>query len=433
MASLQARSADYRNQMRRQLLQRVGLGNENPYSTYRPNVMDPLGASTPAYQRGGLSLRYGIMPTEADVDSYVTANGGNPYTKKLISQANRVNSGQRIAPPGPAAPAAPVAPAEPDLFTQAYEAALADSQRAREENLKRYDEVKGMYGDLAQRNMGRIDNWGRVQEQLNQDRATQALGNQRAMLASRGLQNSTIAPAFEARNQRDLALVQQDLSERRDDRAVRYDSADTERLGGFIERRNDTGPDMGALMQLALEYGKSGNGEGLKAVQDEIDGLRRQMATRGQRGGSGYQPFYNVPRYGQQGAPPVFLGANALTGGFGGGQRPVPQVEYYGDEEDSGQRGMTMATLARLQREHEAKQARLAKRREAQAAALTQRAAQAFPVQTGQAFPAQWGLPSDFSIQQAPTPTPQIISPPSTRPAVLTQPRSGSPMRPRIR
>jgi hypothetical protein len=117
---------------------------------------------------------------------------------------------------------------------------------------------------------------------------------------------------------------------------------------------------MNALMQMAIEYGRSGDGEGLRAVEDEIAQLRRQMAS-GNRS-RGYQPFYSLPRYGPQGAPPVFLSPGQLYGA-GGGQRPVPQVAYYGGDGYAERQGPNPATVARLQREEAEKQARIAKRR----------------------------------------------------------------------
>lgn len=126
---------------------------------------------------------------------------------------------------------------------------------------------------LRDRVMARADNWSKAQEQINKERAAEALDEQRANLAARGLDMSSRDAAFMARNARDLALAQQDLSERRDARAINYDLQTTDNLAkmraqlagdraAFQERPMNQGPDMGQAMQLVMQYGAGNRGNG---------------------------------------------------------------------------------------------------------------------------------------------------------------------------
>jgi hypothetical protein len=325
----QLNAQQYRADATRELTNRSGAAF-NPYALRSPHAIDPLGMGTPGFMRGkGLSVAFGTTPTTADVDKFVAMTGGNPYTQQMQAARGMPGSlGQRGAAGAMVGQAGGNGqPTEPDLFQQTMQSVLADNQRAREENLKRYDEVKGMYGDLGQRNQERIGNWGLAQAELNAERASESLGNQQAYLASRGLANSTILPAFMQRNARDLALQQQALSEARDNRMLQSDTSDTERLGSFIERRNDVGPDTGQLLQMALEYGRSGDGEGMAALQQEIDSLRNGM------GQGGYSPLYNVPgpRGGVQFVD-LFGGQTPVGNYLGGMQQRAPQQVAYSED-----------------------------------------------------------------------------------------------------
>jgi len=113
-----------------------------------------------------------------------------------------------------------------------------------------------------------------------------------------------VTPAFQQRNARDLALTQQDLSERKSARQIGYDTALTQDQNAFIERRNDVGPDQNALLQLALQYGQSGNGTGA---------LPQAPATQQS------QPQYKPPQQFQGGgvsAPYAGMMANQMQSNF---------------------------------------------------------------------------------------------------------------------
>jgi hypothetical protein len=306
MASQQALGQQYFNRARRNLMQRVGLGNQNPYSTYRPNVMDPLGMSAPGLrQPGGLNLTHGVSPSDADVYRYMNMRGG----QRVVNGAEAGRQVSRMTAEDAGGPSAePELTPEQQYLMQFAQSLQSERDKANAANLKRYNEVHGLQTALGQRNQERVGNWGEAQRQLNEESAKATLGNMTANLASRGLSNSTILPAFQQRNARDLALQQQQLSEMRDSRLAEYDTRDTNNLAGLIERREDVAPSLDSLMQLAMEFGRSGDGERMEQVQNQIEQLRAQIG----RGGQGYQPMYNIPQYGPRGRPPVFLGPEAM-------------------------------------------------------------------------------------------------------------------------
>jgi hypothetical protein len=190
---------------------------------------------------------------------------------------------------------------------------------------------------LRDRVMGRVDNWGKAQEQLNKERAAEALGEQRANLAARGLDMSTRDAAFMARNARDLALAQQDLSERRDARAINYDLQATDNLAktraqlagdraAFQERPMNQGPDMGQAMQLAMQYGVGNRGNGF------LDGSQSPAM------------FDPGPRVLPNTAP-IFQGMPAYVQAFSplGQRAPQPQPQQFMPQPDMG--GFDMGNL----------------------------------------------------------------------------------------
>lgn len=215
------------------------------------------GFSKPDQTRPGtLNVQFGVTPSDYEVSQNLMRlglAGGSPSRPR-----------QSPKPPmNPAgAQAAPAAPAGPSLFEKLVADAQAKEDEANRQNQLRYDQVLGNQNDLRGRVMGEVDNWGGVQSKLNDEKAAEALKSIKADMAARGIANSNVTPAFQQRNARDLALVQQDLSERKSDRRIGYDTALTQDQNAFIERRNDIGPDQNALLQLALQYGQSGNGTG---------------------------------------------------------------------------------------------------------------------------------------------------------------------------
>lgn len=313
----QAVMAEFRARKKQELLNTLGLGNQNPYSNYSPNVLDPIGISTPAYQRGGIGFRYGIMPNDNQIDQYVQqqveAGMGppDPGSSAMPGPAGTAKTAAQLAAESGATPGS-------ELFQKLISSFQSKIDEANKANIKRYDEGHGELSDLRSRNQGRVQNWGVAATADLDERMQEALGAQKASLASHGLDSSTILPAFQGRVARDTAREAQRISEMRDSRASQYDTNDTNNLVGFVERRNDVAPDYGQLINLATQYGQSGQGQGLDAVKDEIAGLRRDAANR-------YQPMTQLPFYGPTSQGPQFVNM------FGNaGASPVPQFGDYG-------------------------------------------------------------------------------------------------------
>ncbi len=212
---------------------------------------------------GEYNVKYGVDPSPADVAAYVESTGGDPYAAKLKKVMERSKSDksrealrQRLQQSAGAQTSS-----QQSVVDQMLGDVKSKIDEANAANDFRYEEVKGNNEALYGRVMGEVDNWGGVQSQLNEERAKESLSEQKAYLAARGLSNSNVLPAFQARNDRDLALTQQDLSERKSARQLGYDIDLTNNSNAFIERRNDIAPDMAPYYNIAMQYAKSGAGQ----------------------------------------------------------------------------------------------------------------------------------------------------------------------------
>lgn len=211
---------------------------------------------------GEFNVRAGQDPTDADVMAYIEATGGDPAGKKIKSMLERSKSAKsrealRKRLQGQAGSTQQAS----SVVDQMLGDVKAKIDEANAANDARYNEVKSSNQALYDRTMGEVDNWGGVQSKLNEERAAESLSEQKAYLAARGLSNSNVLPAFQARNDRDLALTQQDLSEKKSARRIAYDTDLTNNANAFIERRNDIAPDMAPYYNIALQYAKSGAGQ----------------------------------------------------------------------------------------------------------------------------------------------------------------------------
>lgn len=224
-----------------------------------------------------------------------------------------------IAQPPAAAPVdAGAGSAGAGLVEQAFAQSAANKQRARDENLKRYDQVVGGKLGLHDRAMAEVPNWGEYQRKVNEEKAKEALDNQIGQLTASGIANSNVIPAFSQRNARDLGMAQQALSERVSDRKISFDTSLTNDLLAAVERRNDTAPDDTDLVRLAMEYERAG------AERQQQQAAQAQAAARAnelQR-----QPAQSAPRRGVQGGV-AFAGPNPLqlAGGMLYGAWPQAQ------------------------------------------------------------------------------------------------------------
>lgn len=252
-----SKAQQFREAARAHLMKLAGVGTGRPSwgaggASDHARVASPGGIPrTP--QSMGFNVPYGKAPRDADVDAFIKSLGGNPYLR--ANRRSRAASG--AAGGSSAASAAPADKNPRDMLMQLAQEYQDRLDEANAANEFRYQQGLGMLGDLAARNQDRVQNWGHVQEALNKERAAESLSNQKAYLASRGLSNSNVLPAFQARNDRDLALLQQDVSERRDARASEYDTRDTGNAANWIQARYDNAPDPAVFTRMAEQLAQA--------------------------------------------------------------------------------------------------------------------------------------------------------------------------------
>lgn len=304
-----------------QLRQRLGVGPDDWMNPH--NVLDPLGTSIgpglKAYyaQNGGLNLPYGVTPSATDVEKFIQQSGGYPNQSAPAGWDGLSGTRQATSNNVTAAQRAILAQkqSQPTAFQQLVDSFKQQMARANAANEFRYQQDLGLLGGLHDRNQRNDANWGYAEGQINEERAKEAYGNESAALAARGLGNSTILPAFQQRNLRDLALTQQALSEQRDQRLAQDDTRDTTSLAQFIERRNDVAPDISQLQGLAQLYGSSGalaQQQGQQPMQPQ--GPQAPVFTPAAGQGQGGGPrFYPSPIGGAGiGAQPYFATINGM-------------------------------------------------------------------------------------------------------------------------
>lgn len=288
------KAQQFYEEAKRHLSMLAGVNGSRPQRGYFPGRGSTAGGMVPDNQMrpGTFNVKFGQAPSDADVQAFIRSMGGNPYANGAQGRSpERSNS-------TPSAGGTAPAPAEGESIRALIERLSGDFKKqqdaANAANEARYQEVKGSNADLYNRVMGEVDNWGGVQSQLNQEKAKESINNIRANLASRGLTDSTIGEAFAARNARDLALTQQDLSERKSDRRVGYDVNLTNNANNFIERRTDKGPDNSALLALSARLGEA---EAYQKGMRQAAAMNRQSRPEQPQqpqymGGGGVAPEY---------------------------------------------------------------------------------------------------------------------------------------------
>ena len=303
------KSQRFYEEAKRHLRKLAGVSGSRPQRGYFPSRGYTAGGAPKmdATRPGTFDVQFGIEPSDADVQAFIRSMGGNPFAKK--AQGRSVGRSNSTPLAGGTAPA----PEQGESIRALIERMAADvkSQQdaANAANEARYGEVKQSNADLYGRVMGEVDNWGGVQQKLNEERAKESMGNIRGNLAARGLTDSTIGDAFQARNDRDLALTQQDLSERKSARRLGYDIDLTNNANSFIERRTDKGPDNTALLALSAKLGEA---EAYRKGKMEAAAQRRGTRSRGRSN----QPSYLGP----QGVSPAYAAmlAQQMYGNYAG-------------------------------------------------------------------------------------------------------------------
>ena len=169
----------------------------------------------------------------------------------------------------------------------------SDYDEARAANEARYKEILAGYGQRTADVMGQLEGYG---DQRGQDISRaysnlSARGNQD--LISRGLTASTIKPTMEAgflrREQAEQRRLGEDLTRMRVDTGARLEG---DRLG-FMERKNEPYPDLGAYTQAALAMGQSGMGSvpyGSQVYNPTLGAYGMQPANLVNRGPQARQP-----------------------------------------------------------------------------------------------------------------------------------------------
>jgi hypothetical protein len=264
---------------------------------YRAAMRVPtsVGRTSPGKTAEG---RYTHRKKPQDPNRFDLMNGQEPsdemirrFMKMHTSRSAKKAQGRSAQAAGATAPA-PGSSGTSELRTMMDKLAAdyqAQVDKANAANEARYGEGKGELTDLRSRNQARVGNWGGVQEQLNREKADANLMAVQANLAQRGLGGATLTDAFRLRNERDLGLLQQDVSERRDDRLSRYDTSDTQNLVGFVERRTDRAPDQAPLLALSAKLGEA---EAYRAGQAAMQAQQPQQRRQPQyMGGGGVSPF----------------------------------------------------------------------------------------------------------------------------------------------
>lgn len=263
---LQRKAEQFQRQARKQLENIVQSGRGNgrmmdPFGATQSATAAGFGLSAPSQNSAATTFRHGQTVTDTDVKRFIESGGGNVYTNAL-RELDRKAKEQRRDGRSLGRMGSDVTRAANANAQNALQQLAADFQRQQDEanfqNEMRYQQGLGENAYLRQRNQERVKNFGEAAKQDLEERFKQSLGDVSAGLVSRGLGNSTVLSAFEAKNARDKARELQRLSEMVDDRASRYDTADTQNLVGFVERRDDIAPDFNQLAQLAQAYGASG-------------------------------------------------------------------------------------------------------------------------------------------------------------------------------
>jgi hypothetical protein len=308
---LKRQAHDYWKKMKQMLITQAQPWEARGRHNYSAHAyMGPNGVT---HQRPGeFSIRGHQMPQDAEVTKYIEFTGGNPYLKKMDMLKRATGAAQSMmgglgGTPGSVGAAAPD-PSE--MFKQVMASAQGKMDEANAANIARYDEGHGELSGVRARNQDRVQNWGHAASEDVNERMQEALDQQTAQLNATGIGNSNVLPAFQQRNARDNAREQQRISEMRDSRASEYDTRDTGNLVGFVERREDTGPDYNSLLSMAMQHGlaqqQQQNTVADREYRDKLLALQQQQANSG-TGGRGV----GVPGP-QGGVMPFWAGANPV-------------------------------------------------------------------------------------------------------------------------
>ena len=283
---------------------------------------------------GGVpNVSYGgrMAPTRSDVLlAGAKSRGGNSYARNAYNQMKRQEAKQaRIAAGGYRGvnswapqyngPNVGYAPnqfsQEPSLHERLAQSYLDAQTAANQANELRYNQGLGLAIGSRDRNMERIEQLGAQQASDIREDYDKAGKASYADLVGRGLGGTTVTSAVAGNNLKEQTKSLNRLQDNITRQRIDTDANLTRNIQDFIERRNDTAPDLNQLIGLSEGLGRGNNGQGFGYIPQ----------TRGVYTGGGMLA-YNDPQYGG-GAP--LRGTPSTGGGYGNDMRTNPQFQPY--------------------------------------------------------------------------------------------------------
>jgi len=168
-----------------------------------------------------------------------------------------------------------------------YQKALDEAKAANEE---RYGEIKGGYQERYDTAMGDLEGLGAQQRKDLGKQYSDERAKTRSYLSARGLSGTTLAPTMEqgsiGKEQESMTRLNEALKRER----LGYQTGLSGDKLGFMERREDVGPDMGMLSQLAYGEGTAGGGGGGGYGGINLGSASMRNSIAAARGYSGQTP-----------------------------------------------------------------------------------------------------------------------------------------------
>lgn len=229
--------------------------------------------------RGGTLYNAWARQGPVDVGAYRNTMGGNPHASKieqLAGQIRQMRAGGGSATTQSASSAAPGGvnlgglegllgayqsmrnsqmPSLSDQLSYEFQQKLEQANAA---NQARYDQGLGELTDLRSRSMADLEGVGQQQSADIDRNFRSASGQVQQDLSRRGLLGTSRVASETRRLEEGRAGSQNRLAEQLAMARIGADQSMTNNLTGWIERRNDTAPEMQHLMALQQGLGSSG-------------------------------------------------------------------------------------------------------------------------------------------------------------------------------
>ena len=216
-----------------------------------------------------------------------TSGGTNPFTGRPIGSKPKKKKGE-----------------EGNKYQKQLDDMIKQMQSKYDEanaaNESRYGDILGQYEDRYNRNTAELDKIGQTRRaDINRD--FDNLGTRQSQdLISRGLSTSTVAPTVQSANMRNRQAAMTAADESAARAKIDIDSQLSGDKLNFMERRNDVGPDLGMIADLAMKAGEWGRGMGDGAAAQPVKPAGSAVPGAGGTNG-GYGANYNVWDHGYGG------------------------------------------------------------------------------------------------------------------------------------